>query len=349
VTSKSALKFQEIDDRSVQQLPATTHLPVSHHQWSKQEKDALTLALAANRPLLVRGEPGTGKTQLARAAAAHLDWELEAVTIHARYEPQDLQWRFDAVKRLADASASSADADRLDRREHEYWEPGPLWKAFGWESACQYGSCRPPKGELARTPTGFVVLIDEIDKADADLPNALLEVLGQRSFSIPGLGLKVGGPGRLQPLVLITTNEERELPAAFLRRCIVLNLEAGAEGYEAWLIQRGQAHFGAIEQPDFKRAAILDDALLKSSARQLMLDRAAAELAGLAPPGAAEYLDLLQAVHELAPGDTSEQQRWLKELSAYAFVKNGAVPGVQELSQQRTYTGSAQAAGGPGA
>jgi Mg-chelatase subunit ChlI len=324
-------------------LLATEHLAASHHQWSQPEIDALTLALAANRPLLVRGEPGTGKTQLARAAAAHLGWALEAVTIHARFEPQDLQWRFDAVKRLADASSHTTTAERLDERRAEYWEPGPLWKAYDWQNACEYGSCRPQPGQLAKQPEGFVVLIDEIDKADADLPNALLEVLGQRSFSIPALGLKIGGPGHPQPLVLITTNEERELPPAFQRRCIVLNLEAGSEGYEAWLIGRGEAHFGVIEQSDFQRAALIEPDVLRLAARQLITDRAAAQQAGLPPPGAAEYLDLLQAVHELSPGDPQEQRRWLKELSAYAFVKNGAVEGVPALSQRRSPVGAGAA------
>lgn len=343
-----AMKFRNIRDGWVQSLDRTDHLPSSFHQWSKRERDALALAIAANRPLLVRGEPGTGKTQLARAASAHLGWDLEAVTIHARYEPQDLQWRFDAVKRLADASASSDNADRLRQREHEYWEPGPLWKAYGWETARGYGSCRPLPEAPVHTPRGFVVLIDEIDKADSDLPNALLEVLGQRTFTIAGLGLKVGGPDHAQPLVIITTNEERELPAAFLRRCIVLNLEAGSEGYEAWLVQRGVAHFGAIEieQGGVQRPAKLDDRILKEAARQLMIDRGAAERAGLAPPGAAEYLDLLQAVHELAPGKTEEQLGLLAELSAYAYLKHGAVPGVGELSQQRTASMQRQSVAG---
>ncbi|MBK6853587.1 MAG: MoxR family ATPase [Burkholderiales bacterium] len=330
-----AARFRAIVPTWVQRLEKTDQLAESFHQWSARERDALALAAAANRPLLVRGEPGTGKTQLARAAAAHLGWDLEAVTIHARYEPQDLQWRFDAVKRLADASASAANAERLHQHEHDYWEPGPLWKAYGWDTARQYGCCRPAPGQAARAPQGFVVLIDEIDKADADLPNALLEVLGQRSFTIAGLNLPVGGPDRQQPLILITTNEERELPSAFLRRCIVLNLDAGSEGYEAWLQQRGQAHFGAIDAHGVHRSARLEAAVMQVAARQLMSDRRACEGAGLPPPGAAEFLDLLQAVHEMAPGDDQAQLGLLDELSAYAYLKHGAVPGVPALNQSR--------------
>ena len=323
----------------VLRLDETDHLGASHHQWDQCEIDALTLALAANRPLLVRGEPGTGKTQLARAAAQHLGWALESVTIHARFEPQDLQWRFDAIKRLADASSPATTAKKLETRRADYWEPGPLWKAYDWATATEYGSCRPSKDAASPppAPAGFVVLIDEIDKADADLPNALLEVLGARCFSIPALNLKIGGPNRPQPLVIITTNEERELPPAFQRRCVVLNLDAGSRDYQAWLIERGRAHFGALtdEAHGVSRPALIEDNVLQLAARQLMVDRDAARDAGLPPPGAAEYLDLLHAVHELEPGKPNAQLDWLRKLSAYAYVKNAAVEGVPALDQGR--------------
>ncbi len=322
--------FQDIVKGAVHKLPATDHLSESWHKWSKREIDALTLAVAAKRPLLVRGEPGTGKTQLARAAAKHLGWALESATIHSRYEPQDLLYRFDAVKRLADAQLRDVGADWLAEREAGYWEPGPLWRAFGWCSAVRYGSCRslaamPP-------PKGHVLLIDEIDKAEADLPNALLEVLGQRSFRIPALNLAVGGPDQPLPLVIITTNEERELPPAFLRRCVVLNLDAGEQTYVDFLLERGKAHFGEVAE--FRSEPLMDEAVLKEAARQLDQDRRNAKDANLPPPGVAEYLDLLYALHELAPGDEAAQLDWLKKLKDYAFRKHGRVEGHPELDQR---------------
>jgi MoxR-like ATPase len=339
MTNRPSKTIRAIRPGHVLRLDETDHLGASHHQWDQREIDALTLALAANRPLLVRGEPGTGKTQLARAAAQHLGWELESVTIHARFEPQDLQWRFDAIKRLADASSPATTAEMLDGRRAEYWEPGPLWKAYDWATATDYGSCRTRKDaeEPPPAPAGFVVLIDEIDKADADLPNALLEVLGARCFSIPALNLKIGGPNRPQPLVIITTNEERELPPAFQRRCVVLNLDAGSRDYQAWLIERGKAHFGALtdEAHGVNRPALIEDNVLQLAARQLMVDRDAARDAGLPRPGAAEYLDLLHAVHELEPRKPEAQLDWLRKLSAYAYVKNAAVEGVPALDQGR--------------
>lgn len=331
--------FQDIVKGAVRKLPATDHLSESWHQWSQREIDALTLAVAAKRPLLVRGEPGTGKTQLARAAANHLGWALESVTIHSRYEPQDLLYRFDAVKRLADAQLRDVGADWLAEREAGYWEPGPLWRAFGWRSAVGYGSCRSLAAEPA--PKGHVLLIDEIDKAEADLPNALLEVLGQRSFRIPALNLAVGGPDQPLPLVIITTNEERELPPAFLRRCVVLNLDAGAQTYVDFLLERGEAHFGEVAE--FRSEPLMDVAVLKEAARQLDQDRRNAQEANLPPPGVAEYLDLLYALHELAPRNKAAQLDWLKKLKVYAFRKHGRVEGHPELDQHPPAEGAAGA------
>ena len=331
--------FQDIVKGAVHQLPATDHLSESWHQWSQREIDALTLAMAAKRPLLVRGEPGTGKTQLARAAANHLKRALESVTIHSRYEPQDLLYRFDAVKRLADAQLRDVGADWLEAREAGYWEPGPLWRAFGWCSAVHYGSCRSLAAEPA--PKGHVLLIDEIDKAEADLPNALLEVLGQRSFRIPALNLAVGGPDQPLPLVIITTNEEREPPPAFLRRCVVLNLDAGAQTYAGFLLERGKAHFGKVAR--LRPKPLMDEAVLKEAAGQLDQDRRNAQEANLPPPGVAEYLDLLYALHELAPRNKAAQLDWLKKLKVYAFRKHGRVEGHSELDQHPPAEGAAGA------
>ncbi|MDD5323006.1 MAG: MoxR family ATPase [Methylococcales bacterium] len=322
--------LQHLKPGQVQRIPATLHLDATVHQWSQAEIDALTLAISARRPLLVRGEPGTGKTQLARAAAHQLGWTLHATTIHPRFEASDLLYRFDAVKRLADAQAREPNL-----QEENYWEPGPLWKAYNWKLACCYGSCRPKAGGEAETePEGHVVLLDEIDKADSDLPNSLLDVLGQRAFEIPALNLQFGAPQRQLPLIIITTNEERELPAAFVRRCIVLNLAYDpALGYQKWLVQRGRAHFAAAEGVPER----LSDPIIRLAAKRLVEDRSNAEQAALPPPGLAEFVDLLSALHELAPGDAVTQESWLKRLSAYAFVKHQPVEGLPGTQQSRAF------------
>ena len=315
--------IQQLQVDQVQCIAATDHLDKTVHQWSQAEIDAVTLAISARRPLLVRGEPGSGKTQLARAAACQLDWELHAVTIHPRFEASDLLYRFDAVKRLADAQAQQP------LHEADYWEPGPLWKSFDWFGACNYGSCRS-KSDFK--PAGHVVLLDEIDKADSDLPNSLLDVLGQRAFEIAQLNLRFGALDKQQPLILITTNEERELPAAFVRRCIVLNLEPDPVlSYPDWLLRRGQAHFGP------GRERFLADEVMQLAAQRLKADRDNAVSAGLSPPGLAEFLDLLSALHELAPNNVKEQQVWLQRLSAYAFVKHRQVEGFPGTAQTRHF------------
>ena len=322
------LQASKTDNGASAGLPAEPGFEPSVHRWSQAEIDALRLAMASRRPLLVRGEPGTGKTQLARAAAEALGWHLHVVAVHPRTEAPDLVARFDVVRRLADAQAQRLDSGDDDAR---YWMPGPLWWAFDWADAARF------KGiEHKRAPAGHVLLIDEIDKADSDLPNSLLELLGQRRLHIPALRRSIGN-GQKTPLVIVTTNEERELPAAFVRRCMVLNLDVPAGmDYTAWLLQRGQAHHGAdTDKP-------LDDSVLRMAAEQLARDREAVEAASLPPPGPAEYLDLLAALYELTedepPTQRVEAQRALiQQLSAYAYLKHSgeAARNQPDLAQTR--------------
>lgn len=286
-------------------LPADDHFSAAGHWWSQCEIDALILAHAARRPLLVRGEAGSGKSQIARAAAQVLDSGSPLVeVIHPRFEALDLLWRLDAVERLADAQL-----ERLDESNQKYVKHGKLWQAI-------------EQAQSATAPTP-VLLIDEIDKADADVPNALLDVLGNRCFNVPPLGnFTVHGGDRL-PLIVITTNEERELPAAFVRRCIVLNVNPPTEDQDFvnWLVERGKVH---------TRLDITDDAR-DHAARQVLDDRKVAISSGYPRVGLAEYIDLLTALHELTLTESSDtrakaQTNWLDRLSAYALVKNADQP-----------------------
>jgi MoxR-like ATPase len=296
--------FIDLSVKTSTSLKQGDRFPAAGHYWSQPEKDALIFAFAARRPLLVRGEAGSGKSQIARAAAKHLkSGEPLVEVIHPRFEALDLLYRVDVVERLADAQIN-----QLDRSNQKYVKPGCLWQAL-------HRMNNPDK-----IP---VLLIDEIDKADADLPNALLDVLGNRScsFDVPPLGnFTVCAPDRRWPLIIITTNEERELPPAFIRRCAVLNLNPPKDDsqFKDWLIDRGRVH---------EHLKICDTAR-KTAADQVWDDRKKAESAGYPKVGLAEYIDLLTALHELTQTITDEKDRWkgqmdwLKQLSAYALVKH---------------------------
>lgn len=307
-------------------LPALGHLPPHRHLFEAREVWALRAALGARRPLLVRGEPGTGKSELARAAAEALERSLVSEVISARTEPADLHYRFDAVARLGQAQLlgvkreGAAERDLEDLREELFVEPGPLWWVFDWESAeAQYEKAsvkgkRPERRPSWEAKRGTVLLIDEIDKADPDLPNGLLESLGNGQFAVPYLNQSVRcSVEREPPLVVITTNEERELPPAFVRRCLVLRLALKkGEELRSWLVARGQAHFGAG----------IPDTVYQKAAQLLVADREALGDEELVRPGQAEYLDLLRAVADVAKGDFDLQAAVLEDVAGFALRKN---------------------------
>ncbi|MFN7962421.1 MAG: MoxR family ATPase [Thermoanaerobaculia bacterium] len=301
-------------------------LPETAHVFDQDSIDAVNAALAAERPLLVRGEPGTGKSQLARAAASSLGRLFLSSVIDARTEARDLLWSFDAVARLAQAQmqqalgATSREDVEANLDEKKFVKPGPLWWAFSWQKAKDQAKLSqapvpiPPPGW--QPEDGAVVLIDEIDKADSAVPNGLLECLGQLGFAGPG-GEWVGCTGQARPLILITTNEERALPDAFLRRCLVLQLAwpKDEDKLVSELVLRGEAHFPKLS-PE----------VLKSAARMLAADRQKVAQRRLYAPGGAEYLDLLRALQELAEHEQAEPEKLLQRIGRFVLDKHPADP-----------------------
>lgn len=268
-----------------------------------------------------------GKSQLAQAAGQVLGVPLIVQVVHERCEVGELLYRVDSVSRLAEAQMARGQEDRSRLEVARFVRPGPLWWAFNWASASERAEkfIRPYKRSPQRenwTPSegGAVVLIDEIDKADTSVPNGLLESLGNFGFSVPELDREVTPPANAEPpLVIVTTNEERELPAAFVRRCFVLQMKfpPAGESIESYLTGRALTHYpdGQIEQP------VVDEVI-----RQLITDRARAQEQMLPPPGAAEFLDILRALQGMHPGDAKAQLKSLALIKDFALVKNAPEP-----------------------
>ena len=310
------MNFLDISAGYEQPLESRGDLPERVHVFDEKSIEAVNAALAARRPLLVLGEPGVGKSQLARAAAAKLRRVYVQHVVDANTESRDLLWHFDAVQRLADAQARDPDGKGLDIRR--YIDPGPLWWALNWSRAIQPADDLearqpPPQHKEASAENGCVLLIDEIDKAEMDVPNGLLEALGEGQFTPQGYKKPVVADGK-HPLVIITSNGERSLPPAFRRRCLILRMslfEAGCQR-ETVLIERGRAHF-----------AELDEDVLAKAARILLRDRDQADEMQQRPlPGQAEYLDLLRVAHTRAKGDKARQLKLLDDVAEFVVRKH---------------------------
>jgi MoxR-like ATPase len=311
-------------DGGVTELPASDGLPASVHVWSKDEILAINAALATGKALLLRGEPGTGKTQLGRAAAVELGRTFAYQAVDSRTETRDLLWTLDAIARLAEAQVLgtrpkvSEEVRKKTLDLSNYLQPGALWWAFRPNDAREQATKGGPGACVStsqdKDANGAVALLDEIDKADPSVPNGLLDALGHGGFAVPGRQ-RVCVDSERPPLILLTTNEERGLSEAFLRRCLVLTLRfPEGDKLAPYLVKRG-----ALHHPD------LPESLLQEAAAMVARDRKELVAMGLAGPGLSEYLDLVAAV--AGEGLTGEARATLlSDVGAFILRKHDRRP-----------------------
>lgn len=275
---------------------------------------AVNVALATGRPLLLRGDPGSGKSTLAQDVARLLGLRYYEKVVSSNVEAEDMLWKVNHVQRIADAQALRTETAPRPTI-HDYIEPGVLWWAFDPETASRCGA-PPGSPQRAADPgrhfgeagkawaTRAVVLIDEIDKAEPDFPNDLLVPLGALELRVRTAELDrvVTAGESMRPLVMVTTNEERDLPPAFLRRCVVLRLE----------MPRGE-RLKSIARSHFK-AADLDDAVLDRLIERYEYLLKVAEDRKLRRPSTAELLDAARALVQLRQdGGDADILRFLED------------------------------------
>ncbi|WP_413935835.1 AAA family ATPase [Nitrospira sp. BLG_1] len=242
--------------------------------------DAVNVALLLSQPLLVTGEPGTGKTQLAYRVA----WEL-GLSEPLRFDTKagstarDVLYRYDTLRRFHAANTNSGSQENLDYLTYE-----PLGKAIVLSRERREVLEILPRSLEHTGPKRSVVLIDEIDKAPRDFPNDLLLEVDSLEFSIPELDAKVRTNPKLRPVLILTSNSEQNLPDAFLRRCIYYHIPLPDRRRLAEIIRSRLPGIGATQN----NSVLLDSALdFFREVRDLELKK---------PPSTAELLNWLQTL-----------------------------------------------------
>ncbi len=276
--------------------------PVSGYCLDEQHVGAIQAAYFSGRPLLVRGDPGLGKTVLAEAVASLLNWGLVKVVVHYNSGIDDFLYSIDHLQRLHDANQGLNSDVSQDMALSRYIRPGKIWQAIAPDTLKDYQMERP------HTLQGTVLLIDEIDKADSTLPNALLEVLDTREITLPCLTNAIKPKIPHPVFIIITSNEERLLPQAFIRRCAVLDLQLkrNKEGIKQ-LKEIYVAH-----QTYNSSIKALSDELIEGLA-QYVLEKREVRDEGEYKPGTAEFLDVICAISEFDEAITEKQLKDLKQ------------------------------------
>lgn len=255
-------------------------------------RDTVNVSIALQKPLLIKGEPGTGKTLLAEAIAEALDTELLVWNVKSTTKAQDGLYVYDTVQRLNDSRFGDGDISDIS----QYIKFGPL-------------------GESFQKDKRVVLLIDEIDKADMEFPNDLLHELDRMSFTVNETGKHIKAENR--PIVIITSNNEKELPDAFLRRCVF--------HYIAFPSKELMQDIVKVHHPDLEDKLLqqclmrfywirdLPDVRKRPSTSELVDWIAALRRAGIAPESLEEKLPflgvLLKRENDIAEVEQGPKQR----------------------------------------
>jgi MoxR-like ATPase len=256
--------------------------------------EAVNLAIALERPLLLEGDPGCGKTCLAEALVYELgknnagSWPYYRWDVKSATRGKDGLYTFDAVGRLRDAQMLGANLDQLGKFLDKDDLAGLKKRLENKREYLEFGALGKAIKEVDRRA---VVLIDEVDKADSDFANDLLLELDRFRFSIPEIGENEVYPKNpktaKKPIVILTSNREKPLPAPFLRRCIYFYVEfpKGDRLYD--IVQQRFGKVTKNQEEDLIRLAITE----VESMRKLLEKRP-----GSRPPGTSEFLDFLSAL-----------------------------------------------------
>ncbi len=276
---------------------------------------AINVAYISNRPLLVEGSPGCGKSRLAEALAAMKGWHFLNKTITSHTTLEDLTNEYDHLRRLHDAYAARDGQHHLPEN-WRYNRPGVFWWAFNHQSASKRGQdnqqqdggeqrfkgvIRPQQETSKGLQTHHtVLLLDEIDKAEPDLPNDLLDIIERRRIELTD-GTLIDADESSQSFVIITSNRERKLPSAFLRRCVSLYID---EPDEKGLMDIALSHMkGQISKSDKVVKSLIDKIIDYR-------DKAISE--NLHVPGTSEFLDALKVCKQQGINPSDDDPIWIQ-------------------------------------